>query len=309
MNVSSCSICKNKAVYRRLYSGESLCADCFKLSIVEKTKRTISKYNMLRYGDRIAVSVSGGKDSLSLLHIMNNISKNNSTKLHAICVDEGISGYRDEAIRLTKDFTEALDIPLTIVSYEDLYGVTLDEALEWRGERKTSSCSICGVFRRRAIDIAAKKVDANVVATGHNLDDFLQTYLINLFSGDLAKIGLLNPALISKNDFSSRRVKPFMEIYEQEIALYAYLSNIPFQSTNCPHMNEGMRSDIRIMLNDLEAKHPGIKYSALKTTLGTAQGISFSDRKSISKCEKCGNPSSSKICSVCKTIQLIKINK
>ena len=66
MDIKSCSFCSEKAVYRRKYSGESLCTECFKNSIVEKTRKTISKYKMLKYGEKIAIGLSGGKDSSAL---------------------------------------------------------------------------------------------------------------------------------------------------------------------------------------------------------------------------------------------------
>ena len=85
-----CSFCDKSAVYFRQYSGEKLCKKCFCSSIVEKTRKTISKYNMLKYGDKIAIAISGGKDSLSLLNVLNEICTPHSTELHAILIDEGI---------------------------------------------------------------------------------------------------------------------------------------------------------------------------------------------------------------------------
>ena len=264
---------------------------------------------MLRRGDRIAVAVSGGKDSLSLLHILNNICKDHSTQLHAVMIDEGVAGYRDEAIGLTKAYAEELRVPLLVLSYADLFGTTLDDALDWKTERKTTSCSICGTLRRRAIDIGAKRINADIVATAHNMDDLLQTYLINLFNGDIERLKWLDPGHKGRSEFALRRIKPFSEIYEQELAFYAYLSGIPFQSESCPYMNEGIRTEMRSFINALESKHPGIKYSMLGSVVGTSQRLSGSDEKPLLRCESCGNPSSSETCSVCRTIQLIRINK
>src|SRR6267143_1957543 len=179
-----CSRCGGAVFYTRKYSGESLCAQCFRESIVEKTRRTMSKYGMVAQGDRVAVAVSGGKDSLSLLKVLHELSAPRRATLVAISVDEGVAGYREEALEHARSLTAELGIEHLTVSYKDLFGFSLDEALNWKDERVTSSCSFCGVFRRRAIDEAAVKAGASVVATAHNLDDYVQTFLMNLMHGD-----------------------------------------------------------------------------------------------------------------------------
>jgi len=260
---------------------------------------------MIKYGDKVGVAVSGGKDSLSLLHILNILSKKHNNKLYAISVDEGIKNYRDEAINYVKDFTSKLGIPLKIVSYKELYGFSLDEFMKRRNFEITS-CTFCGILRRRALDLAAKEINLDVIATAHNLDDTVQTFFMNLLTGEMDRIKWIDPRLEPKSEFAVRRVKPFMEIYEEEIALYAYLNNIPFQSISCPYSGESIRSEIRKILNSLEAKHPGSKYSLLNTALKIAQNLNIEGKKELKLCEICGNPSSSKICQACKMLSLVK---
>ena len=88
--------CGGKTVYFRAYNGESLCSECFNNSIFEKVKKSISKFDMLHYGDKIGVAVSGGKDSTSLLYILSKITQGHGTELYALTIDEGIEGYREE---------------------------------------------------------------------------------------------------------------------------------------------------------------------------------------------------------------------
>jgi cytoplasmic tRNA 2-thiolation protein 1 len=301
--------CGGKTVYFRAYNGESLCSKCFTESIFEKTKKTISKYEMLHYGDKVGVAVSGGKDSTSLLHVMNEVMKGHGSKLYALTIDEGIEGYREEAVRNAEKLAEELSIPLLVGSYKDFFGFTLDEALNEREEKgiRTTSCAVCGPLRRRSIDLVAEELGVNVVATAHNLDDVLQTFYINLYSGDLERIIWLDPSFRHNTDFKLRRIKPMIEIYEQELAFFAYLNNLPFQSESCPYMNEGIRTEIRAHLNELERKHPGIKYSTLKTVLGIASSMRIDPERSkkVMRCEKCGSVSTGTVCSVCKTLTAI----
>ncbi len=306
--MGDCSRCgKKPSYYTRRYSGQSLCADCFRETVVEKVGRTISRYGMLRPGERVGVAVSGGKDSLSLLKILHELNRGRG-ELVALTVDEGVSGYRDEAIEHAQAICADLGVEHVVVSYGGLFGFTLDQALDWKDERGLSSCSICGVFRRRAIDEAAVKAKVDVVATAHNLDDFVQTFMMNLLHGDVERLGWLDPSTYG-DDFPVRRVKPFTEIYEEEIALYAYLSNIPFQSASCPYMHEGLRSEVRDYLNELEAKHAGMKNVLLSSALEVTSKLSKAERDEAAKatvpCAKCGKPSSKGICGVCRMTELV----
>ena len=303
MDIKSCSFCSEKAVYRRKYSGESLCTECFKNSIVEKTRKTISKYKMLKYGEKIAIGLSGGKDSSALLDVLNQITKSHGSKLYAITIDEGIEGYRDESKFLAEKMCKSINVPQIVVSYDELFDFTLDEALK-PDNRKLSSCSVCGPLRRRAIDLAAQKINADVIATAHNLDDSLQTFFMNLFNNDLPRISWLNP-LSSGFKSDIRRIKPFMDIYEEEIAYYTYLMKIDFQVEDCPYQDESIRSEVREFLNNLERLHPGIKYSTFSSAMKMAQKSSEITQKDRIKCKKCGQLSSQPICSVCKTINIV----
>src|SRR5574340_612560 len=105
-----CDWCHNVAVFSRKYSGENLCSKCFTNSLVRKTTKTLSKYKMIQRGDVVGVAVSGGKDSLSLLHVLKQISLSHNFTIKAITIDEGISGYRDEALQIVSDFCNKLQV-------------------------------------------------------------------------------------------------------------------------------------------------------------------------------------------------------
>ena len=301
-----CDKCENEAAYVRKYSGQSLCSVCFSNSILRKTAKTISKYKMIKNDELVCVAVSGGKDSLALLHILNQMAKSHNFRIKAITIDEGIPGYRDEALKIVEDFCDKLGVKHNAYSYKDLFELSLDEALELRENEKTTSCSICGTLRRRAIDHAAKDIGADVIATAHNLDDTLQTFLINMISGDTNKIGWMDPDTSSN---SLRKIKPFCEIYEEEIVFYAFTNEIPFQSEPCPHMNEGVRTELREFLNKLENSHSGIKNNLYKSTLKISQILKDSNYKQKTICSNCGSECTGNICSVCDMVLKLKGSK
>ncbi len=254
----------------------------------------------------MAVAVSGGKDSLALLKIIHEMAQTHNFRIKVITIDEGIPGYRDEALEIVEKFCGQLNVELKVYSYKDLFELTLDEALELRESKKTSSCSICGTLRRRAMDFAAKDIGADVIATGHNLDDTLQTFVINMLSGDTNKIGWMDPDTSTN---SLRKIKPFCEIYESEIVFYAFTNDIPFQSEPCPHMSEGIRTEIREFLNSLESQHSGIKNNLYQSVLKVSQIGKNSNYKQKTICEKCGNECTGNVCSVCNMILKLKANQ
>jgi uncharacterized protein (TIGR00269 family) len=294
-------------VYFRAYSGEYLCRKCYIWSIEDKAAKTMSKFSMMRYGDRIAVGVSGGKDSLSLLYVLKKISDHHGgTEIIAVTIDEGIEGYRDESLQIVKQFCSKLGVQTSIQSYRSLFGVDMDEAMVSRPSDKMSSCSICGTFRRRALDIAAESVGADVIATAHNLDDQLQTFLINLLAGDVERIGWIYPEPVQYGPDGLRKIKPFVEIYEREIAFYALLQEIPFQSQECPYMHESVRTELREFMNNLENNRPGIKYNAYNSMMKISKQLRAAPATEAEKCSICGRCSTGSICSVCRTASILK---
>lgn len=301
-----CDGCENSAVYTRKYSGQKLCSECFSNSIVRKTAKTISKHKMIQNNELVAVAISGGKDSLALLKIIHEMSSTHNFRIKAITIDEGIPGYRNEALEIVEKFCGQLGVEHKVYSYKDLFELTLDEALDLRENEKTSSCSICGTLRRRAIDHAAKDIGADVITTGHNLDDTLQTFVINMLSGDTNKIGWMNPDTSSN---SLRKIKPFCEIYESEIVFYAFTNDIPFQSEPCPHMNEGIRTEIREFLNSLEKQHSGIKNNLYQSILRVSNIVKETNYKEKMVCKKCGSDCTGEVCSVCSMVLKLKENQ
>ncbi len=301
-----CDRCENQIAYTRKYSGEKLCSECFSNSILRKTAKTISKYKMIQNDELVAVAVSGGKDSLALLNIMNKMAANHNFRIKVITIDEGIPGYRDEALGIVEKFCKNLNVDLKVYSYKELFELSLDEALDLRGNEKISSCSICGTLRRRAMEYAAKDICANVIATGHNLDDTLQTFIINMLSGDTSKVGWMDP---DTSGNSLRKIKPFCEIYESEIVFYAFTNDIPFQSEPCPHMNEGIRTEIREFLNSLEKRHSGIKNNLYQSIIKVSQIVKGSNQKQKMICVKCGSECTGTTCSVCNMVLKLKENK
>ena len=313
MNVGTaiCTVCKRReAFFFRVYSGEKLCRKCFAESIEEKVRGTIAKYQMLKFDDRICVAVSGGKDSVSLLHVLAKMEQNYpKASLVAVTVDEGIKGYRDEALKIAAENCKKLGVKHHVVSFKELYGFTLDEIvkrLKKKSEDGLTPCAYCGVLRRKALNIAARKAKADKLATAHTLDDETQTILLNIFHGDVLRIAREKPITDEAHLKLVRRIKPFCEIPEKETALYVYIKKIKFQSMPCPYASEALRNDIRIMLNRIEEKHTGIKFTIFKSVEKIRPALEeLAKKEGLRECSQCGEPTTKRICKTCQMLKQI----
>ena len=308
---AKCSACKRKEpFFHRNYSGEWLCKKCFSESIEGKVRATILKYKMLSYNDRVAVAVSGGKDSLSLLEVLAKMErKYPRAKLVAVTVDEGIAGYRDEALEITAKTCKRLRIPHHLVSFKQLYGYTLDEIVQRLRQRgsELTPCAYCGVLRRKAMNAAALEVKADKIATGHTLDDEVQTSLMNLFHGDVPKLASEKPVTERVHPRLVQKIKPFCEVPEKESALYAYVKGIMFQSTPCPYAGEALRNDIRSLLNLMEERHAGTKFTVFKSIEKIRPALaSLQEKGEFKECRQCGDPAASEQCMACQLLKQIQ---
>lgn len=308
MNSVVCTVCKRgEAFFFRPYSGEKICRKCFAKSIEEKVRATIAKYQMLKFDDRIAVAVSGGKDSVSLLHILVKMEQNYpKASLVAVTVDEGIKGYRDEALEIAAECCKKLNVEHHTVSFKELYGYTLDEIVEKlkkEGKTKLTPCAYCGVLRRKALNIVARKVNADKLATAHTLDDEAQTIILNVLHGDALRIAREKPVTDKVHPKLVQRIKPFCEVPERETTLYAYIKKIRFQDIPCPYASEALRNDIRVFLNRMEEKHAGTKFAIFKSIEKIRSTMEKIGKEELTECIKCGEPTAGEICKTCLMLQ------
>jgi uncharacterized protein (TIGR00269 family) len=249
---------------------------------------------MIGQGDRIVVALSGGKDSIALLYILHKIFKDRpDLEIIALTIDEGIKGYRantlSHAIKLTND----LGIKHSIRSFDEEFGITMDALVI---KKEHAACTLCGVLRKNVLNKAARELGADKIAIGHNLDDESQTILMNYMRGDMDRLRRMLPGSIQPGMVP--RIKPLRSIPEKEVALYGFLNDLPLSMDECPYAGDALRNEIREIINNYEIRHPGTKYSLL----GGFETISQTLRPNVTeifKCDKCGEPSSEKVCKTC----------
>jgi len=294
--------CKNHAIILQKYSGLHLCEAHFVEDVERKVKREMRKQLMVEKGDKIAVALSGGKDSSALLHMFKKIFHNrNDLEFFAIAVDEGINGFRSITLNNAEKVAKELGMVFHQFYFEHEFGFTLDEIAAKGFEQ--APCTFCGVLRRKLIDRKAKELGATKVATAHNLDDEVQTILINYIRGDIERLG----RLYGRREEFVPRVKPLQSVPEKEVALYALIADIPVITAYCPYATRSFRFTVKKMLNEFERKHPGTKYSLMR---GYERLSEFLPRaqpeRKLLRCERCGDASASNICKACEMIEKMK---
>lgn len=275
---------------------------------MDRIRNTINQRGMFKRDDRIVVAISGGKDSAVLLDTLVRIEEGYpETEICPITIDEGIADYRDKAMRAARELVSALNLSLTVVTFKNLFGYSLDEIVANREEDGLGACSYCGILRRRAINHAARDLHGDVIATGHNLDDEAQTVVMNVLRGDAYRIGRVNRTRDDTMAGFIPRVKPITKISERDVVAYAHHFSLPYHDAPCPYAHEAYRNDVRQFLNKMEHNHPG----TLLAVLGSSEKIAEAMRSDTSSfqfnsCARCGNPTSAKVCRVCRILEKIE---
>jgi len=304
----ACSRCKKKEIIELHYIKQKLCPDCFTKFFEKRVRRTIRRYEMLGPEDVTAVALSGGKDSMTVLTILKELSKKApKSKLFALIIDEGVPGYRDKLIECSVAYCKKLGVPYHIFSFKDELGMTISEIMAKVGKNDRKSippCSYCGVFRRQLLNQKAREFGATKVATGHNLDDECETGLMNFLKGDIYRIARAGPvAGMVKNERFVPRIKPLYETPEIEVALYAKLKGIQTFTGRCKFAEDSTRTTLNKVLVDLEAKYPGIHYQMIGSISELAPVLREAYVKKSGAqpkmCKKCGEVASTNECKFC----------
>lgn len=290
-----CTICDNPAVISRREDGIRLCQQHFIQFFESKVERTIISGSMISEKEKIAVALSGGKDSTALLFCLHRILSGRDVEMVAVTVDEGIAGYRDDTILAARAIAERLGVKQQVVSFREEYGQSLDEMVVGR---HVAPCTYCGVFRKHALNRAAKSIGADKIATGHNLDDEAQTVMMNYLKGDMERLMRLRPRRTQKGLVP--RIKPLRAVPEKEIALYCMLNDVFFLSRECPYANLSLRSEVRDMMNVLESGFPGTKLSTVRGLERMEEEEQESwPQMELSACRQCGEPCVGERCKAC----------
>lgn len=290
--LGKCSNCSNKAIIELKYLGKSLCRNCFMNFFERRVRKTMSECGYLKNTKNICVALSGGKDSVVVLHILNKLSKNFS--LFAITIDGGIKGHDDKLLKNAQYVCKKLDVKHYIFSFKKEFDYTIDDLAKVR----PGACN-CGIFRRYLLNKKSRELGADKLATGHNLDDEVESIIMNTIRGDVEKI-MRGDGVIKHEKFVPR-IKPLQRCPEDEVALYAKLiyPTIKF-GLQCPYRGVVLRADIKRMIDELEKNHPGTKFQIFEGNKKIRERL-LATRKvgTPNTCKLCGEICSGEVCQAC----------
>ncbi len=227
--------------------------------ILSYTRRAVDDYGMIEDGDRIAVGVSGGKDSLALLCSLAMLKKFYPKKfeLEAITMDPGFykAGYGNEAetkagFEKLRELCEQLDVNFTLFDTE-IAKIIFDV------RKEKSPCSLCARMRRGALHDNAKLLNCNKIALGHHFDDAVETFMMNLFNE--GRIGCFSPVTyLDRKDITL--IRPLIYAPEKDIRYFINHSDLPVLSSPCPADKTTDRENIKKLLSNLDKENSGLKY-------------------------------------------------
>lgn len=226
-------------------------------SLVTATAEAIRDFDLIRNGDRILVGVSGGKDSLSLLHVLLHLKARAPVRfeLGAANIDPQMPGYDPSPLA---DYVRSLGVPYYQAAY------SLARAAKGAFEGRTL-CAFCSRMRRGKLYGLAREHGYNTLALAHHLDDLAETFLMNAFFG--GKLRAM-PAAYTNDDGDLRVIRPLVYARERQTAAFAQSAPLPVIPDNCPTCDSTIRQrqQMKALLGEMEAQHPRL-YSVLRTTL------------------------------------------
>ncbi len=281
--------CGKKAVINLKYLGQSFCKDCF-IEFFERRVRK-SMAGDLAGVKKLAIGLSGGKDSSAMAYIL---SKAVRIPMAAITIDGGIKGYDGKLLANAKKITRKLGIKHYVFSFKKEFDYRIDDIAKAR----PGMCN-CGIFRRYLLNKKARELGAGKIAIGHNLDDEVESILMNEMRGDVDRI--VRGEGVIKHEKLVPRIKPLKRSPEDEVALYAKII-FPKMNFNieCPYRKEVLRLHVKNMIDYLESEHPGIKYQIFEGNKRIRNALLKSEK--IGKpntCKMCGEICSGEVCQVC----------
>lgn len=256
---------------------------------------------MLQRIDRIAVAYSGGKDSTILLSTLVEIQQRfPQSEVVAITLQEG-SKQDSERREVLAKVTSQLQVEHITSTYKELFSLTLDEIADMarKLDSPLSPCAFCGTLRRQGLNILARQINADKLALGHNLDDEVQSMLMNLIRGDVQRLSRITPYLKGVPGWLVPRIKPLYHIIEKDLLLYSQLLDLPIYHPPCPYKETSLRTEIREWLNTFEEQHPGSKFNLHASFMKIINALQNETAVPFQKCQRCGELTSQAICAVC----------
>ena len=216
--------------------------------VLSLTRKAVDEYQMIEAGDHIAVGLSGGKDSLTLLYAMHGLKRFYPKQFNLSAITVHL-GFEDFNLKPIEELCEELEIPYKIV-YTDIYQILFDKRQE------SNPCSLCAKMRKGALNEAVKEMGCNKVAYAHHKDDIIETMLLSLiFEGRFYSFS--PKTYLDRMDLTV--IRPIMYMDEADVIGFKNSFNLPVQKSKCPVDGYTKRQYAKELLQQLNTEHPGTR--------------------------------------------------
>ncbi|MCD6410903.1 MAG: adenine nucleotide alpha hydrolase family protein [Thermoplasmata archaeon] len=282
-----CKMCGGKAEIRLRAYRIQLCKNCFRVFYERRVEDDMKKYRIVRNGERICVALSGGKDSIALIHVLNKLKDKFKISIEALHLDLGIGAYSSKAESICREVCQKLDIKLNVVRLSD-YGFRIEDV----DVKKV--CSVCGNAKRYLMNRFTRENGFDALATGHNADDILTNFFKNWIAGNMEWIDKQRPRTEGFDKIVTR-IRPLFLRTDQENSLYVESINLPALGIKCPY---AVVDKWRRIIDDIEKEIPGFKQNFVRNMFKERK----KDQKKIKHCSICGEVSNVETCQFCRNV-------
>jgi uncharacterized protein (TIGR00269 family) len=268
------------------------------MDVEKKVLETIKSYKLMKKSDKVVVALSGGKDSTSVLYILKKAGYN----VHGLMIDLYLGEWSEIHKRNMEKFCGGLNVPLTVVDLKAEIGQGICFVKAVLAKKKgLTGCTVCGIVKRWILNRWAKKMGADVIVTGHNLDDEAQNVLMNFLKGNVMLGVRAGPATGYRKGLVAggfaQRVKPLFFVPENEVRKYAEGKNFEILYDRCPCAFGTYRVETRDWMRVLSDDE---KLKIVEGWLAKLENGNWKmENGEIMICERCGEPAAVNVCKFC----------
>ena len=284
------------------YMGRWLCKGCFIEFYEKKLRNTVLKYRMFNSRDSIGVAVSGGKDSMAMLMALSKIFPD--LKIKVIHVNLGIGDYSRDSENAVRRLCDQLGVEAIIYDLKGREGFNLPDLMKTMYRKRI--CGACGIIRRYLLNRIAWENGVKILATGHTLDDTVELLFELYLNGRIEEIVRVKPVLES-GDKLVKKVKPLIELTDQENKYYADFTGTPYSELKCPLVRGSRMLRRKELILRIEKEIPGFRHTLYKSHIKRflPKLEELIEKPELRACKNCGMPTIGDMCSYCRLVSRV----
>jgi tRNA(Ile)-lysidine synthase TilS/MesJ len=283
-----CRICNASTKILRITEFNlKTCRSCYPRFYERRVRRTLERYDMVQEGDRVAVAISGGKDSSALLYAMRRLGVVMGFEVLALHFHLGMGDYSDRNLALVEEQAVKLGVPLEVIHITDS-GLRIQRVKGWY------PCAVCGAIKRALLNREARRIGAAVMATAHTMEDILLFTFKNLLSHKYYVPQPVLPPL----DGTARKIKPLMFTPERFNSIYCYLRQITYFDEKCPEWSHRAHA-FKDVFAHMEEIIPNSNLQLLISLMEALPAEEEHTWNPQSRCPRCGELTNQDLCTIC----------